>query len=402
MNWKRPFFILLGIMVGLLLGWRRLVAWALRLPPPRNGVRVVRNNPVAMRDGVVLQADLYHPKQKGAFPTVLIRSSYGRGWDALPMGLGLVFLAQRFAERGYNVVVQTTRGQFDSGGAFVPYIDEQQDGLDTMEWIARQPWFNGELGTWGPSYLGVVQWAMAGRAPDYLKAMVPIITASQVSTLQFPDEAFALETSLRWATSTSGLGGANSPKAGVGFQPRSPQESDIQRGLQHLPLLTADETAVAAPVSFYRTWLQNPPWDDQAGYWARADHQQEVQQTKAAAHLITGWYDIWVRELLADYESLKAGGQMPYLTIGPWPHISGGPLAAGLREGLIWFDAHLQGEREKLRASPVRVYVMGAEEWREMAAWPPPVSETRYYLQPGGQLSPQTARGAGDHGQLPV
>lgn len=387
MNLKRLLLLLTAVLAGLVLGRRWLIARWLKLSPPRNGVVTRRNLSVPMRDGAALMTDLYQPASPGAYPTVLVRSSYGRGFDALPAGLGLVFLAQRIAERGYNVVVQTTRGQFDSGGVFVPYVHEQQDGLDTLQWIAQQPWFNGVLGTWGPSYLGVVQWAIAGQAPDFLKAMVPITTAAQVSSLQFPDGAFALETSLRWATSVAPPHAA-APADAAPAQRRG----RLQDALLHLPLRTADERAAGQPVSFYRTWLENPPWDDTAGFWARADHQQEVAQTRAAVHFVTGWYDIWVRELLADYETLKAAGHTPYLTIGPWPHISAGVLAAGLREGLIWLDAHLQGDRSRLRDRPVRVYVLGAETWRELPDWPPPASELRYYLQPKGRLAPEPAR----------
>lgn len=385
MNLKRLLFLLTAVLAGVVVGRRWLIARWLKLSPPRNGVAVQRNIPIPMRDGIVLMTDLYRPAAPGTQPTVLIRSSYGRGFDALPTGLGLVFLAQRIAERGYNVVVQTTRGQFDSGGAFVPYVHEQKDGLDTMQWIAQQSWFNGKLGTWGPSYLGVVQWALAGKAPDFLKAMVPITTATQVSSLQFPDDAFALETSLRWATAVAATADAHRNGEALGRGRR--QTNHLERALRHLPLLTADAAATGGPVAFYRTWLENPPWDDTAGFWTHADHQQEIAQTRAAVHFVTGWYDIWVRELLADYQTLKAVGHTPYLTIGPWPHISAGVLAAGLRDGLIWLDAHLQGDRSHLRDKPVRVYVLGAESWRELPDWPPPTDELRYFLQPEGRLA---------------
>lgn len=384
---KRFFALLLAVLaLALYLLRRHIFARLLSLRPPQNGVRVSRDIAVPMADGVTLMTDHYRPDVAGGYPTVLIRSPYGRGRDAFPFGWLMIFLAQRFAERGYHVVVQTARGQFDSGGRFEPYVNEKEDGLATIDWITRQPWFNGVLGTWGPSYLGLVQWAVAADAPANLKAMVPIITGSQLSTLQFPDEAFALDTSLRWAIST---GTANSDGEGrkaslAGFGNLDKLMATAQF---HLPLIEADVAAVGQPVSFYHAWLENPPWDDPTGLWRRADHQHEVGQTKAAVHLISGWYDIWVREFLADYRALKAAGHRPYLTIGPWPHISAGPMQAGLRDGLDWLDGHLKGERERLRRKPVRIYVMGQEAWREMDEWPPPAEERRYYLDAGGRLS---------------
>jgi hypothetical protein len=105
-------------------------------------------------------------------------------------------LAQRFAERGYHVVVQDARGRFDSEGAFSPYGHEAGDGAATVAWLAQQPWFNGQLGTWGASYLGYVQWALAAANPDAIQAMVPIMIGTNPYGHVYPDGAFGLESRL--------------------------------------------------------------------------------------------------------------------------------------------------------------------------------------------------------------
>src|SRR5690349_4350847 len=144
-------------------------ARALGLPPRRTReVRARRAIPVRTRDGVILRTDHYAPALATA-PTVLVRTPYGRG------GLSAV-AARLLAERGFHVVMQSCRGTGGSGGAFDPMRRERDDGLDTVAWLRRQPWFTGRLGTYGPSYVGYTQWAIAD-VPE-LAAMATVVTAS--------------------------------------------------------------------------------------------------------------------------------------------------------------------------------------------------------------------------------
>src|SRR5512135_1232010 len=136
-----------------------LVGRLAKLPPAKtHAVLVERDLPVPMPDGVVLLADHYMPRDSRGSqrpPTILVRCPYGRrGFFGLLYG-------RLFAERGFGVLVQSTRGTFGSGGAFDPYGNEHDDGLATISWLKQQPWFSGVLGTNGPSYLGMVQWAIA-------------------------------------------------------------------------------------------------------------------------------------------------------------------------------------------------------------------------------------------------
>jgi predicted acyl esterase len=100
-----------------------------------------------------------------------------------------------------------------------------------------------------------------------------------------------------------------------------------------------------------------------------------------AAHLVGGWYDIFLREIIADYQALRASGQSPYLTIGPWNHLDPEAVWEALRQGITWFDAHLKGDRRPLRTRPVRIYVMGKNEWCEMGSWPPPNTQTSFFAR---------------------
>lgn len=379
------------LLLGLALYYfrRSLLARLLKLPPPRYDVGVERDIPVGMPDGVRLFTDHYYPKALGEFPTILIRTPYGRGKEvALFGGYALAELpAQRFAERGYHVIVQGARGCLDSDGEFSPHINEANDGRATVDWIGRQPWFNGVLGTWGPSYLGYMQWALVDSTPDSLKAMLVMVTSAENYSVTHPDGAFGLETRLRW---TQGMRSSNKNhrlplRKQIAQRFSGKGERNLQAAFAHVPLLEADIVATGEPVPFYREMLTHDQPDDD--YWTPRDHRRAVAGVTAPVHLIGGWYDYYLRGLLRDYNALRSNGSQPYLTIGPWFHANAKGMMAGLQEGVAWFDAHLKNDRRWLRAKPVRLYVMGADEWREFDEFPPPSQQTRYYLHSQTQLS---------------
>ena len=329
------------------------------------------------------------PRRRATLPTILIRTPYGRGKEvALWGGYALSELpAQRFAERGYHVVVQGARGCFDSEGEFEPHVNEAADGQATVEWITRQPWFNGKLGTWGPSYLGYMQWATAAGGHPSLKAMLPMITSAENFSVTHPDGGFGMETRLRWSQGVFVLNRVHKEPLWRILLSRfsGEQAQALQAAFLHLPLLEADTVAVGEPIPFYRDLLAHNQDDD--AFWVARDHSNAVAQVTAPVHLIGGWYDYYLRGLLRDYTTLKEAGRRPFLTIGPWSHAQPDCLMTGLRDGLTWFDTHLKNERTGIREKPVRLYIMGADEWREYDDFPPPARQTRYYLHSAGRLS---------------
>ncbi len=131
-------------------------------------VVIERNLPMRTRDGVTLYADVYRPDAAGRFPVLLVRTPYDKS-----LNLALTE-KDYFPLRGYVVVVQDTRGRFSSEGEFYPFIHEAEDGYDTIEWAARLPWSDGNVGTVGQSYLGLVQYLTAPQRPPHLKAMSPV------------------------------------------------------------------------------------------------------------------------------------------------------------------------------------------------------------------------------------
>src|ERR1700688_3385201 len=137
----------------------RAVEVLARIPPARTrAVTVRRDIEIAMADGITLLADRYRAREDGTEPIILMRSPYGR--------TGVWALGARvFAERGYQIILQSCRGTGGSGGEFNAYRNERSDGLATLAWIERQPWFSGKIAMFGPSYLGIAQWAIATDPP---------------------------------------------------------------------------------------------------------------------------------------------------------------------------------------------------------------------------------------------
>lgn len=352
----------------------RLVGKFAKLPPAKlQPVMVERDLTISMPDGVVLLADRYAPRGSERPPTILVRCPYGRrGFFGLLYG-------RLFAERGFQVLVQSTRGTFGSGGVFDPYVNEHDDGLATIAWLKQQSWFSGVLATNGPSYLGLTQWAIARDAGTDLQAL-----AIQVSSSNFHDRTYA--------GGSFGLANALSWMQMMAFQEqrRASSPSSARRKLQplfaHLPLHDLDQLAIGQHSPFFQAWLEHPEAD--SDYWQRRTFDTTLKEIVAPITLMGGWYDIFLPWQLRDYCLLRESGQRPFLTIGPWAHSSPGLMSAGVAESLAWFNAHLLGKSSHLRQLPVRIFVTGANQWRDLADWPPDALPQRFYLQSAFGLAP--------------
>ena len=144
-------------------------------------------------DSVALVADIYRPKMNGASPTILVRIPFSRTFRN---SLSADAVGRFWASRGYIVVVQGTRGRFKSGGAFYPLRHERQDGIETLQWLARQPWFDGRLGMWGGSAFGHTQWVLADQSRPGPIALMIQIASTSFREMFHPGGAFSLESAL--------------------------------------------------------------------------------------------------------------------------------------------------------------------------------------------------------------
>ncbi|MFB9239032.1 CocE/NonD family hydrolase [Plantactinospora siamensis] len=349
----------------------------LGLPPARaRRVGLTRDIRVRARDGVPLLTDHYAPDLPAGpdVPTVLIRTPYGRGG---PMRL----LGRLLAGQGFHAVIQSCRGTFGSGGRFEPFVSEKADGLDTVDWLRRQPWYGGRFGMFGASYQGFVQWALAGEVED-LRAMVAVVTAASTRDSTYAGGAFSLDTVLTWAEL---LEAQAVPWLARQLELRRGQPR-LLAGLAHLPLVEADRVATGGTVPFFQEWLlEHTPG---AAYWRSRVFDARIAEVRTPVAMVTGWHDIFLPAQLGDYAALRAAGERPTLTVGPWTHGSPGLLAAALREGVPWLRSELAGAEPPARPAPVRIHVGGGAGWRDLPDWPPAATRTRWHLHPDRGFAP--------------
>ncbi|MES4893170.1 CocE/NonD family hydrolase [Streptomyces sp. NPDC096012] len=334
---------------------------------------------VPAADGSPLITDHYFPRAEGDFPTLLVRSPYGRGLPWAPM-YGMLF-----AEQGFHVVLQSCRGTGGSGGAFDLWRNEAVDGRATTAWLRGQPWFNGTLGTVGPSYLGYVQWALALDPPPELKAMVVQAGLHDPYALFHSDGALRLENAL-----AIGVGMTYQHR---GMAPFVKATLRLRRRLSTVttaePLRGAHVSALGGEVPWLDDVMTHP--DAKSAYWRGASAGEAAERLRVPAALITGWHDVLADQTLEQYDRLRRAGCEAALLVGPWTHTSA--LQQGwpevFAESLAWLRAHLCDDPSGLRPTAVRVHVGGHDTWRDLGDWPATPAAAPWYPAPDGHLTQQ-------------
>ena len=355
------------------------------ITPNPEKVHIDFNQRVPMRDGVMLSADIYRPADSAgaeqSCPVVLMRTPYMKANErALEYGVYL-------AEHGHVFVAMDVRGRGDSDGEFVPYFNEGRDGYDSIEWCAAQPWSNGNVGTVGSSYPGRIQWLAALEQPPHLQAMVVRVAPSD----PFVETSTGLPSPMHlcWLHLVSGR--TNQLMEAV----------DWARVYEHLPLLTMDEQA-GRRNPYWRADLEHPQLD---AYWEPLRYQSKFEQLAVPVLHISGWYDDEQIGTPLNYSGMTTRAATPEarasqrLLMGPWGHavntesklgeVDFGPQSLiDLRgEELRWFDRWLKGSNEPTGA-PVRIFIMGANEWRDEQEWPLARTQwTPYYLHSAGRAN---------------
>ncbi|MGF7238905.1 MAG: CocE/NonD family hydrolase, partial [Frankia sp.] len=299
------------------------------------------------------------------------RSPYGR------RGVFGLVTARPLAERGFQVLIQSTRGGFGSGGVFDPFRQEREDGLATLDWVVKQPWFGDSIVLFGLSCLGYVQWAVADRLPSQVKAMIPQVSESALTLNFLRQDGMSLEMPFGW-------GAQLALQERRWAMLRKPiHDRKTRRALHTLPLGEADVAALGHRSDYIQDILAHDASDPR---WAGIDHRHRVAETTVPVSSIGGWYDLALPGQLRDFEILQEAGHPARLTIGPWTHVeafSNPPVREAVDFGL----AYARGEKPPERA-PVRLFVMGEDAWRDFDSWPPPgYPPRRFHLQPGGALS---------------
>ena len=367
------------------------------LSRPTHEIRVLYDLKATMRDGVRLSNDVFLPRAAGRYPTILLRTPYETLHEPH------IEWAVWWARRGYAVVIQDCRGRFESEGTFYPYRDDGPDGHDTLEWISRQSWYDGKIGTSGRSYGGIFQWQLAPFRSPYLTAMAP-----QVIMGDYFKDCHRIGGAVQWTLT------------GFATVIFSTSVSLMQRGAthifgnstyyRHLPLIDIDVETIGREVPWYRDWCAHTTYDD---YWKALNTEDKLCEIDVPIVQQGAWYDPYTASTLRTFSKMREVGyserarnnQKVYII--PWTHhlpegsrlgdLDFGPTALVdlKQEDLRWFDYWLKGiDTGIVNEPPVRLFVMGENVWRYEHEWPLARTQfTPFYLHSRGTANSLAGNG---------
>ena len=366
-------------------------------------VAVEKDIAVPMRDGTVLRGDVYHPDNKGRYPTIVTRTAYNKS------RIDTRYYEERgrnLAERGYTFVAQDIRGTYASEGDFFPCTfrgdhHDTEDGYDTIEWAASLPWSTGKVGTVGSSYDGWTQWELGHAKPPHLTAMMPQAIAA--STLdQEMSGVLRLGQSLQWMVVN--LAPDQIVRDDEPWGPRTWDdakqlftERDRNKWTWFLPLMEIPDEAMYGVGHHWRKWLGERGRDN-------FDFLTKLRKIEAPAFITTSWFDQQVNALkifsgMSENAASETARSQTRIMVGPWKHtgtdfvrtvgkVDFGPEAERDFYQIIeqWFGHWLKGEDTGLDEVPrAQIFVMGANRWRHEDKWPLPNTRyTDYYFHSGG------------------
>jgi putative CocE/NonD family hydrolase len=394
---------------------------AARVSRPDFDVDLTENVPVPMRDGVRLATDVYRPARDGRpladrRPVILHRTPYNKTETETTLGQ-----CRWFAARGYVVVNQDCRGCFRSEGDVDFLVPEAEDGADTIAWIRRQDWANGTVGSFGTSWSGWTQTAMAALGPEGLATMVPNMSGADAhessvrhgGALELRFLAWAFWHSAYNTQAALTASPAVTPALNLGAPPFS-------AWLQRMPIRPGQTQLALVPP--YEKWaleiLTRADYDD---YWKHPSLNPRLHWDRFPEMpilLVGGWYDSYTRATFQNFVGLQAGGRrIVRALVGPWTHGAktvelsyAGDVEFGREAALPsfdevhlrWFDRWLRGVDNGLDGEPpLRIFVMGGGSgrrsgagrlvhggrWRDEHEWP--LARTRFtdfYLHGDGSL----------------
>jgi len=364
-----------------------------------DSVIVERDVPAKMRDGVILKADIYRPRADGKYPVLLQRTPYDKN-NTRSFGM-------KAAARGYIVIVQDVRGRFTSEGEWYPFRHELQDGYDTVEWAAALPQSNGKVGMFGGSYVGATQMLAAIASPPHLSGIAPSVTASNYhENWTYQGGAFEQWFNQSWS---SGLA-QNTMDRRVAQDTNALNWKDTLP-LESYPILAHPDPKALAP--YYRDWLAHPSYD---AYWKAVSIEENYAHIQVPILHIAAWYDIFLGGSLRNYVLLRSRAGSEAARNGQHLLVEVGGHAGGSDQRKIgevdfgsaapydnderllqWYDFLLKGQANEFSGKkPVRIFVMGKNEWRDEEDWPlARAKATKYFLHSAGK-----ANGSAGGGQL--
>ena len=368
-------------------------------------VTVEHDVAVTMRDGTVLRADIYRPVAAGKFPVLLTRTPYDKHSG------GEVDFGHKAAARGYVVIAQDVRGRYTSDGQWYPFLHESNDGYDTVEWAAALPYSDSRVGMYGGSYVGATQMLAAIAHPPHLAGICPVVTASNYHDgWTYQGGAFEQWFNESW---TSGLaqdtlnrfvGSHTNALNGIARLPLT------QYPLFALPPASSDTELLHSLAPYFLDWVAHPAYDEYWKRWSIEDHYADIGVPSLT---VAAWYDIFLGGSLRNYIGLKLhgkdeatrGGQHLLVTIGG--HAGSGRKVGDMDFGreaafdedatiLNWYDYLFKNVANDFsHPKPVKLFVMGTNQWREEDDWPlERARNTKYFLHSDGKANSAHGDGA--------
>ena len=378
-------------------------------------VLVDKNVEIPLRDGTVLRADVYQPADDDKYPVLLQRTPYNKElWPITALTLDPI----RAAEAGYNVVIQDVRARWASeGDVFFPYVNEQADGYDTIDWCSHQAGSTGKVGCYGLSYMGGTSWLAAASGHDALGAISPTTAPNDFWRNHFwRGGALNIGTLVMWALRAIGPAALvratdNPADLPAPFVQLFDDIDGFDEVVRQLPL---NELAAAHPdnqrfLPFYFEFLKHPApdsWTDSVLFSNR--HQQVTVPSLS----IAGWHDLLLAADLEHFQGMRANAgseaarQHSKLVVGPWSHgmfqnvvgdLDFGFRANGMfldlkedltRFQLRWFDRWLKAKKNGIEEEPpVKLFVQGTNRWSDETTWPPQdIEQQDWYLRQHDEL----------------
>src|SRR6266511_2606488 len=355
---------------------------------------------VKMRDGVQLAADVYRPRAAGKFPVLLTRTPYNRRDFNTGMYL---------ASRGYVAILQDTRGRFDSEGEFYPFKHEIDDGYDTVEWAAALEYSNGDVGMFGGSYVGATQMLASVSKPRRLKAIFPYVTASEY----YDGWTYQGGALMQWFTSSWSSGLAEDTLRKMVNSRQRPKDWVLQLPVENYRSIAVPPAQEVAP--YFRDWVEHERDDEYWRRWKISDHYAEMNVKALHAG---GWHDIFLKGSIKNFVEMRKGAATPEardgqrLLIGPWAHAATSPegkigdvvfgkqAVLDMNATIVkWADFALKGLKNEFAGdTPVRIFVMGENVWRDEKEFPLARTQyTKYYFH-----SNKGANSAAGDGELSI
>jgi putative CocE/NonD family hydrolase len=365
---------------------------------PRHEIVIDKAVMIPMTDGTRLCADIYRPKTEGRFPAVVERTPYNREESVILR----TRTPQYMAERGFVFVVQDVRGRFGSEGTWYPFVDDgwgsRRDGYDTIQWVAQQPWCNGNVATAGGSYAGQTQMFLAPTRPPSLKCCFVREAASDLAQQWcYRSGAFEWGFNLDWNQRHGALALRRQLRL------LEPVLSIDPHRFHGLPL--GEGPLFADGFRWLRDLLAHP---DDGRFWNVFNFEKHYGEIDTPIWHLAGWFDIFLDGTLRNFSGIQKEGKSKAtrnsqkLIVGPWSHgpsvqdpafaryvgdLDFGPDAVFDYNAELcrWCHHWMDGTDTGVLNEPrVRYFVMMANEWRTADTWPPPGTQPqRWYLSAG-------------------